>query len=170
MKIFVFGGTFDPVHEGHLGVIGEVESLCDLLVLAPTKKNPWKKASGTSFEQRIEMLEIVLNFEKISYSKNIAQSHKGIYLCEYEYSFAKELVFWLRKNVEPEKNDLEITWVVGPDIASEVTRWKDWDSLNTAVHVADSYAKDLHSTDVREGSKNCHPAIKSFIATKKLYN
>jgi nicotinate-nucleotide adenylyltransferase len=59
--IGLFGGSFDPVHHGHL-VVGQVaaESLgLDSLRFVPAREQPFKQGShGASPEQRVAMLEL----------------------------------------------------------------------------------------------------------------
>ena len=45
MRLGVMGGTFDPIHHGHLVAASEVQSLFDLdeVVFVPTGQ-PWQKA------------------------------------------------------------------------------------------------------------------------------
>ena len=50
MRIGLFGGSFNPIHSGHLGIAGKaVTDWClDLLLFIPAKVNPFKVgASGT---------------------------------------------------------------------------------------------------------------------------
>jgi nicotinate-nucleotide adenylyltransferase len=57
-RLGVFGGTFDPLHHGHLIVAGEAfEALgLDLLLLVPAAQPPHKPGTAASAEQRLRML------------------------------------------------------------------------------------------------------------------
>ncbi|MGL4421454.1 MAG: nicotinate (nicotinamide) nucleotide adenylyltransferase [Gemmataceae bacterium] len=61
MKIGLFGGTFDPVHQGHLIMVercrewGKLDAVWFLPSYAPPHKLP---RAITRFEQRIEMLQL----------------------------------------------------------------------------------------------------------------
>lgn len=61
MKIGIFGGTFDPVHMGHL-ILAEqcrAQALLDQVWFMPAAHPPHKSGPGlTRFEQRCEMLEL----------------------------------------------------------------------------------------------------------------
>lgn len=66
MSIVVFGGSFDPVHLGHVAVIRAVKQYlgaCRVL-LVPTRQSPHKKAAPFfSNERRLEMLGVVAREE-----------------------------------------------------------------------------------------------------------
>lgn len=60
MKLGVFGGTFDPVHHGHLAIaLAAVESLAlDRVVFVPARRSPLKVDVPTASEaDRLAMLE-----------------------------------------------------------------------------------------------------------------
>jgi nicotinate-nucleotide adenylyltransferase len=63
MKIGVLGGTFDPVHVGHLGVAEEVTASLDLseIIFMPAGQ-PWLKGDNriSPAEHRLEMVRLAL--------------------------------------------------------------------------------------------------------------
>ena len=58
-KIILFGGTFDPPHNGHMTVLaGAIEAVRPNLVLVePAGTTPHKRAGGTSAAHRLAMCE-----------------------------------------------------------------------------------------------------------------
>lgn len=69
-RLAVFGGTFDPPHNGHVALAKQVllKNLADKIIFVPTFCPPHKPVSPTSsFSDRIRMLELALsefdNFE-----------------------------------------------------------------------------------------------------------
>ena len=60
MKIALFGGTFDPPHIGHYQIINKCMSICDKLIIVPSKLSPYKNNSPiASNEDRVNMLELM---------------------------------------------------------------------------------------------------------------
>jgi len=62
-RIGILGGTFDPIHNGHLAIADEVKKRLDLkeILFIPTGK-PWQKADRqiTPPEQRVDMVNMAI--------------------------------------------------------------------------------------------------------------
>ena len=60
MRIGVFGGTFDPVHESHIQMGLDALEQChlDKVFFVPTR--PWQKTARASEEDRAAMLSMAL--------------------------------------------------------------------------------------------------------------
>lgn len=60
--IGIFGGTFDPVHTGHLALARRVRDTfaLDSLMIVPAPQPPHKRWPGASFAQRAAMIELAL--------------------------------------------------------------------------------------------------------------
>ena len=60
MKIFFFGGTFDPPHIGHKMIVDKCYDKCDKFIIFPNLKSPHKIDFGvTHYIHRVEMLRIL---------------------------------------------------------------------------------------------------------------
>ena len=61
-SIGLFGGTFDPVHTGHLALAAHVLDRCrlDRLLFIPAPEPPHKRRPEASFAHRTAMLEVAL--------------------------------------------------------------------------------------------------------------
>ena len=62
MRVGVFGGTFDPVHFGHLILAEQCreQGRLDEVLFVPAPRPPHKPRPTARFDQRIEMLALAL--------------------------------------------------------------------------------------------------------------
>lgn len=62
LRVGLFGGTFDPVHEGHLTLARHVRQRCrlDRVLFIPAQVPPHKRQPAASFEHRAAMLKAAL--------------------------------------------------------------------------------------------------------------
>ncbi len=94
MRTGLFGGAFNPVHNGHIAIIKTAikEAELDRLILIPTGNAPHKKESVISREDRFNMLcaaveneeniivsDYELKREEVSYSADTVEYFKSIY-------------------------------------------------------------------------------------------
>ena len=119
-KIIIFGGSFDPIHNGHLAVARfAVEHFkADELIFVPAKRSPHKQASPlASGDDRFEMIQLAIEgaagltvsdielsrpepsftIDTISHFKNIYGSEAFLYLL-IGADGLKELGRWYRIN------------------------------------------------------------------------
>lgn len=56
-KIAIYGGSFDPPHNGHKALAHNLARACgaDMVLVVPTAMSPFKNKSGASAEDRLEM-------------------------------------------------------------------------------------------------------------------
>lgn len=62
-RLGIYGGTFDPVHRGHLFVADDVRVsfALDRVVLVPANRSPFKADAGASGAQRFEMVRLAID-------------------------------------------------------------------------------------------------------------
>ena len=183
-KIAIVGGTFDPIHNGHLQVITEVAKKFEKVIVIPTG-NPWLKdhtpiAGG---EQRVAMAQIAVNSLNLGEKVQVS----AIEVKRSGPSYAIDTVNELSK-IYP---DCQFTLVLGSDAASNLSKWHRSDELQKLVEVlvvkrpgviASSFeeieisAPDLSSTQIRDKVANSQdisefvtPTVASFIKEHHLY-
>ena len=61
MKIFFFGGTFDPPHKAHKLMYKHCLGLCDKFIFFPCKQSPLKNEPFSSDVDRLKMLELLID-------------------------------------------------------------------------------------------------------------
>ena len=63
MKVGVLGGTFDPIHRGHLAAADAAMDCAglDRVLLVPTGRPPHRRGAVASAEQRLEMCRLAID-------------------------------------------------------------------------------------------------------------
>jgi len=121
MKIGVFGGSFDPLHLGHLLLAETVRETCalDEVWLTPAFQSPLKAATPRATpRQRVEMLRLaVAGFPPFRlHDREIKR--KGI-------SYTVETLADLAKD----RPDAELSLIIGADALADFPRWRDPDQI-----------------------------------------
>ncbi len=111
------------------------------------------------------MIELVLQAENLPFSLFPATILNGICISHYPYTYVEEFVLYFR-SLYP---DRELTWAVGEDEATSVTKWKNWHTLDLLLEIV-PITINVHSTEVRNSISIAHPAIQAYIKTHLLYN
>ncbi|MCC6221824.1 MAG: adenylyltransferase/cytidyltransferase family protein [Deltaproteobacteria bacterium] len=158
----VFGGTFDPIHQGHVAVIRKLLENYDLVILAITSKNPWKSLVPAPMSHRVKMIELVLAAEKLPVFHD--NSRRGIWVCTRDYVYVEDLVKKLRKHL-PGK----IHWAVGQKDAEDVKKWRNIDALSLDIICIET-GIPVDSTQVRLSKHSSYPSVESYIREHCLYD
>lgn len=120
MKIAIFGGTFDPIHKGHIGIIDKlIEMNMDKVIVIPTNVNYYKKNKTMySYLKRVELCKAALNN-----LKNVEVS-----LIEEKIRDDEGFADTLLKIKELYPND-EIYTVIGSDSFNYINKWRRWELI-----------------------------------------
>ncbi len=185
-KIALFGGSFDPIHLGHIEIARAAQAACDLdrVVFLPCWQSPHKsEATIASAAQRLEMLELAtrdlpwaevskweLERDRPSYSwmtaEHFAQAHPR---AELFWILGTDQWRTLERWAEPEKLAELLTFVVFPrgedPVANEFFR-----------HFPIDVRHPASSTEIRhrlatglDVSAMLAPEVADYIAAEKLY-
>jgi len=121
-KIGLFGGTFDPVHNGHLaaGKAALSQLHLDHLIYIPAPSPPHKlEVHITPFCHRLAMLELAIGDKKgFSVSPIEAERHGPSYTID-TFSI-------IRRRFE---SDVTFFYVIGLDAFAEICTWKHYQQL-----------------------------------------
>ena len=122
MKWGLFGGTFDPIHFGHLRSAEEIMEIFQLnrIIFVPSSRPPHKlEAEITSFYHREQMV-------RMSIEGNVNFSFSEVENLRAGKSYSVETVeYILNKYME----NLELYFIVGQDAFEAITTWKEWEKL-----------------------------------------
>jgi nicotinate-nucleotide adenylyltransferase len=120
----IYGGTFDPVHNGHLKVARCVQKLfgLDEVVLIPACVPPHKRDAGiTSAFHRFAMLALATEGDA-----NVSVSTAE--LDQPDRPYAVDTVARMQQELG---RDCRLFFVMGADSWSEITTWREWQRLLT---------------------------------------
>jgi len=124
MKVFFYGGTFDPPHKGHELIVEYCLEKCDKLILIPNKKSPDKSSNPiANFHQRENMLKILFNNKKIVISDFEGNSNKD----NYTYLTINHLKKIFKK--------ADLTMVIGNDQLVNLKKWNRFNFILDEVKI-----------------------------------
>ena len=155
MEIGLIGGTFDPVHLGHLIIAEEVRGKLGLskIIFIPAGK-PWFKDDRviTAGEHRMAMVRLGIGSNPY-FEVSLAEMGRS------GPSYSVDTVSALRSEQGPGHG---LYFIIGPDALSEIHRWKEpakmvEECLLIAVGRPNSVKVDLSELEV------AIPAIRSRI-------
>lgn len=121
MKIGVMGGTFDPIHHGHLIAAEYARTSLDLnkVIFMPSGMHPFKdNKSITDSDKRADMISLAIDSNKFFKLSSIEINRIGT---TYTIDTIRELR-------EEYKGD-EIYFIIGSDIIFEIEKWKSFEEL-----------------------------------------
>ena len=127
LRLGLFGGTFNPIHYGHLR---SAEEVCEALALTrlwfiPAGHPPHKTAPGiTPFEVRLEMSRLAVGDHPVMAVSDIEGRRPG-------RSYSIETLRQIRQEVGPA---WELYFILGLDAILEIATWKDYTDLFTLSH------------------------------------
>jgi len=130
MKLGVIGGTFDPIHYGHLAAAEEARVQLQLqrVLFAPVKIPPHKADEEISaLEHRLAMVELAIapNF-------HFSLSRVDIDRCPPYYSVDAMAILQERWKVGPD----EIYFIMGLDSLADILTWHRPERLLELCHLA----------------------------------
>lgn len=122
MKLGLFGGTFNPVHFGHLRAAQELTEILklDRVVFIPAATPPHKETGGiVSFEHRHEMLRLAIAGNDLFSISDVENRRPG-------KSYSIDTV---RHFQNAEAPDSEVFFITGQDAFDAISTWHDWKNL-----------------------------------------
>ena len=114
--IGVLGGSFDPAHEGHLGIskIAVKKFKLKKIYWVITKKNPFKNKTFYSLNERIK------------YAKKIIKNQKKIKIIHLDDKIKSSRVIDVINYFIKKKKIKNILFIIGSDNLILFHKWKSW--------------------------------------------
>ncbi|PIU83212.1 MAG: nicotinate (nicotinamide) nucleotide adenylyltransferase [Elusimicrobia bacterium CG06_land_8_20_14_3_00_38_11] len=169
MKIGIFGGSFDPVHNGHIEIAKKAlrQLRLDVLYFVPAFLPPHKTRKLTNVVYRKRMLRLaVKNYPKFKIS-------------DFEIKRKKIYTYQTLKYFRKKYKSAELYLIIGSDSAMDLKNWINVEEIKRLSKIVfaerkgykvkikkdllklEGIIKDTSSTDIRE-------KIKKYFSIKKL--
>lgn len=187
MKIGIFGGTFNPIHKGHLSIIKDIKAKVglDIVYVVPTYKTPDKdfEIERIQPKKRLEMVRETIKAERLDWLR----------ISEYEYnnkgvSYTYKTISYF-KNKYPEDS---LYLIMGEDRYLTFDTWNKVDDIkenakiivyrrnkkinsklasNNKIKYIGHKFYDISSTDILTNLKwDLIPeAARNYIAKNRMY-
>jgi nicotinate-nucleotide adenylyltransferase len=184
MRLALFGGTFDPIHNAHLTVAREAadQFQLDQVWFIPAAHPPHKSAqSSASYEDRYRMTELACQVDPRFIASRLEEGGQKSYTID---TIEKVRV----KGLEP-------YFIIGADAFAEIATWHRWQDLlrltdfivvtrpghhyttppGSRMHRLDTVALPVSSSDIRsrlaagQTPPQLPAGVASYIASKGLY-
>ena len=125
MKLCVFQGTFNPIHNGHLAMAQYVKSVYnyDTILFIPAYKPPHKEFDENMSNHRFQMVKLAVSGEGFFGISNIEFQNE-----RFSHTYLTILALYKRYNIEG-----KIGFVIGADAFREILDWFEADKLKTLV-------------------------------------
>ncbi|GAB6195733.1 nicotinate-nucleotide adenylyltransferase [Lysobacter xanthus] len=121
-----YGGTFDPMHCGHLAVAGTVRDRLGVEVhLVPAADPPHKSATHADAAHRARMVELGVAGER-----GLRVDRRE--LARDRPSYSIDTLAEVRAEVAPAT---PVIWVIGADSLGQLHRWHRWRDLFEVAHL-----------------------------------
>lgn len=117
MNIGLFGGTFNPIHIGHLIMAQETAEAFQFekVLLIPSANPPHKSSAEViSAIHRFEMVQLAIANHPLFEISDVEYQRKG-------KSYTVDTIQYFRKSYSPD----ELHWIVGGDAILDLHLWKN---------------------------------------------
>nr|WP_175226441.1 nicotinate-nucleotide adenylyltransferase [Paraburkholderia humisilvae] len=129
-RVGLLGGTFDPIHNGHLALarrFADVLQLTDLILLPAGQ--PWQKAGVSAAPDRLAMTRAAAG------ALNLLGVAVTVATDEIEHDGPTYTVDTLRRWREREGADASLSLLIGADQLVRLDTWHDWQHLFNYAHI-----------------------------------
>ena len=154
MKIGLFGGSFNPIHNGHIALAQAVLRQCALdevwLIVSP--QNPLKQGNADLLDDQLRLLMAEKALEGV----------EGVKACDYEFHLPKPSYTWnTLQHLSKDYSNDAFSLLIGGDNWAHFTRWRNWQEIlehhQVIVYPRENYPGtidvpllDVSSTEIRQ--------------------
>jgi nicotinate-nucleotide adenylyltransferase len=125
MKLCVFQGTFNPIHNGHLTMANYVKTVYDYdqVLFIPAYKPPHKEINEKMSNHRFQMVKLAITGEGFFGISNIEFQNE-----RFSYTYLTIEQLYKKYKIEG-----KIGFIIGLDAFREITDWLESEKLKSLV-------------------------------------
>lgn len=126
-RIAIFGGSFDPVHRGHLAMAAAARErlTLDEVVFMPCAVSPFKNGTVASGPQRLGMLEAAIRDEQLAWAA----------VSDFELNRPAPSYSWeTARHFTATQPGVSWHWILGTDQWEQIHRWAEPEMLRSMLH------------------------------------
>ena len=126
-KLGLFGGSFDPIHNGHLHIAHAFadELALDSVIFLPAGDPYHKNATSASAAQRLAMVEAAIEGDSRFAASDVDMVRDGA-------TYSVDTVQIFRQHFA----DATLWWLMGMDSLLQLHTWKSWRTFARLTHIA----------------------------------
>ncbi|MCV7276938.1 nicotinate-nucleotide adenylyltransferase [Mycolicibacter arupensis] len=119
-RLGVMGGTFDPIHHGHLVAASEVADLFELdeVMFVPTGQ-PWLKDRRVTAAEDRYLMTVIATASNPRFSVSRADIDRG------GPTYTKDTL----RDLQEQNPDAELYFITGADALATILSWQDWPEM-----------------------------------------
>jgi nicotinate-nucleotide adenylyltransferase len=187
LRLAIFGGTFDPIHNAHLVIAREAVRACGLekVLFVPASTPPHKSGvTHAGYEHRYRMVELACRGEPMFEPSRLEEGERQSYS-----------IYTIEKVLSSLASGDRLFFLIGADAFAEIQTWRRWQDVLQSVefviasrpghsytippgvvaHRLETLALDVSSSDIRgklaagRDDVAVPPAVLDYIRKHGLY-
>ena len=126
MRIAILGGTYNPVHIGHMFLAKEIEHFLniDKIIFVPTHKPVHKHVEKISIQDRVQMLKLAIQNERNMFIDECDIINGGI-------TYTVDTIACIKSKYIHD----DIYLIIGDDLFKDFDSWKEPDTIVKSVNL-----------------------------------
>lgn len=158
-RIGLLGGTFDPIHRGHIEPAKAVLNAYNLdkILVIPAHIPPHKHGTQASTEHRVNMVTLTCNNERF-FELDARETRRNT------LSYTRDTV----KEIKAENPNSELFFIMGMDSLLTFTQWHCWQDILLHCHLIVNVRPGYSLTKINEPTKQLlhkHQCSQSTLST-----